>query len=477
MITPPRHIHLDPLGGVAGDMFMAAMVDAWPVLAETVRAAVAAVGVPGAETMAFQPVRRAGVAAKWLDFTLPADTAKAPYHYPDMRARIADSPLEPAVRAPALSILDLLAVAEAEVHGIDIARVHFHEVGDWDSLADIVAAGAILGHFPTTTWSLGALPLGGGRVTTAHGPLPVPAPATRLLLRDLAVVDDGVAGERVTPTGAAIVKYLASARGGILGQARAGPVGMGAGTRDMAAIANVLRVAAYNDPGVTGADDLVAALACEIDDMTGEELAAAADHLRACDGVLDVSLFAGTGKKGRPVTALRLLCRPEVAAATAAAVLDSTSTLGLRHRLERRWVLARDLALVGADGVQVKIAQRPNGTASAKAEADDLPAPTTPAGGPPPRPRARLSRNRRRRPSHEPGGGSRSPLGGGFARHRAKRGGGQRRCRQHDLGPCRGAHAGRVGGHGPRRLAGGAGGGDPARARPWRPFQLAFDLH
>ena len=237
MITPPRHIHLDPLGGVAGDMFMAAMVDAWPVLAETVRAAVAAVGVPGAETMAFQPVRRAGMAAKWVDFTLPADTAKAPYHYPDMRACIADSLLEPAVRAPALSILDLLAVAEAEVHGIDIARVHF-EVGDWDSLADIVAAGAILGPFSTTIRSLGLL-LGGGRVTTAHGPLPVPAPATRLLLRDLAVVDDGVAGERVTPTGAAIVKYLASARGAILGQARAGPVGMGAGTRDMAAIANV----------------------------------------------------------------------------------------------------------------------------------------------------------------------------------------------------------------------------------------------
>lgn len=376
MITPPRHIHLDPLGGVAGDMFMAAMVDAWPVLAETVRTAVAAVGVPGAETMAFQPVRRAGMAAKWLAFTLPADSGKAPYHYPDMRARIAEAPLAPAAHQPALAILDLLATAEAEVHGIDIARVHFHEVGDWDSLADIVAAGAILGHFPTTTWSLGALPLGGGRVTTAHGPLPVPAPATRLLLRDLAVVDDGVAGERVTPTGAAIVKYLASARGGILGQARAGPVGMGAGTRDMAAIANVLRVAAYDDPGVTDADDLVAALACEIDDMTGEELAAAADHLRACDGVLDVSLFAGTGKKGRPVTALRLLCRPEVAAATAAAVLDSTSTLGLRHRLERRWVLARDLALVGADGVRVKIAQRPNGTASAKAEADDLPAPT-----------------------------------------------------------------------------------------------------
>ncbi|MEC7593988.1 MAG: nickel insertion protein, partial [Pseudomonadota bacterium] len=177
MITPPRHIHLDPLGGVAGDMFMAAMVDAWPVLAETVRTAVAAVGVPGAETMAFQPVRRAGMAAKWLDFTLPADTAKAPYHYPDMRARIADSPLEPAARAPALAILDLLAAAEAEVHGIDIIRVHFHEVGDWDSLADIVAAGAILGHFPTTTWSLGALPWGGGRVSTPPGPRPGAAPA------------------------------------------------------------------------------------------------------------------------------------------------------------------------------------------------------------------------------------------------------------------------------------------------------------
>ena len=159
MIAAPRHIHLDPLGGVAGDMFMAAMVDAWPDLADPVRAAVAAVGVPGAETMAFQPVRRAGMAAKWLAFTLPADSGKAPYHYPDMRARIAEAPLAPAAHQPALAILDLLATAEAEVHGIDIARVHFHEVGDWDSLADIVAAGAILGYFPTTTWSLGALPL------------------------------------------------------------------------------------------------------------------------------------------------------------------------------------------------------------------------------------------------------------------------------------------------------------------------------
>ena len=380
MITAPLHIHLDPLGGVAGDMFMAAMVDAWPDLADPVRAAVAAVGVPGAETMAFQPVRRAGVAAKWLDFTLPADSAKAPYHYPDMRARIADAPLAPAARAPAVAILDLLAAAEAEVHGIDIARVHFHEVGDWDTLADIGAAGAILAPFPATTWTLGALPLGGGRVATAHGPLPVPAPATQVLMRDLPVVDDGIGGERVTPTGAAIVKYLASARGGILGQARAGPVGMGAGTRDMAAIANVLRVAAYNDPGVTGADDLVAALACEIDDMTGEELPPPPIICAPVTG-LGCQPVRRHRQKGRPVTALRLLCRPEVAAATAAAVLDSTSTLGLRHRLERRWVLARDLALVGADGVQVKIAQRPNGTASAKAEADDLPAPTTPAGG------------------------------------------------------------------------------------------------
>jgi uncharacterized protein (DUF111 family) len=110
--------------------------------------------------------------------------------------------------AHAVQIFTLLAEAEAWVHGIEVERVAFHEVGAWDSIADIVGAAALIAALGATRWSSSPVPLGSGRVTTAHGVLPVPAPATARLLTGMTTVDDGVAGERVTPTGAAILRYL-----------------------------------------------------------------------------------------------------------------------------------------------------------------------------------------------------------------------------------------------------------------------------
>ena len=126
----------------------------------------------------------------------------------DIRAFLTTAALDRAVAAHAIGIFALLAKAEAEAHGVDEQAVTFHEIGAVDSLVDIVAAALMIARLSATRWSAGPLPLGGGRVKTAHGLLPVPAPATALLMRGLPTIDDGIQGERVTPTGAAVARYL-----------------------------------------------------------------------------------------------------------------------------------------------------------------------------------------------------------------------------------------------------------------------------
>ena len=128
--------------------------------------------------------------------------------YLTLRARIADARLVSATRDHALAILEWLGKAEAHVHGTSIDDVHFHELADWDSMLDVVAAGCVAGALDGARWSASALPLGGGTIRAEHGVLPVPGPATAWLATGYAWHDDGVAGERVTPTGAAILRHL-----------------------------------------------------------------------------------------------------------------------------------------------------------------------------------------------------------------------------------------------------------------------------
>jgi uncharacterized protein (DUF111 family) len=199
-------------------------------------------------------------------------------------------------------------------------------------------------------------------VKTAHGLLPVPAPATAHLLQGLTVQDDGVDGERLTPTGAAIVRYIAdqlTLRSRPMGRLQA--TGYGAGTRDLPGLANVVVVQVISD--VLQSGDTVTVLEWDIDDMTGEEIAVACDHLRACEGVLDLVTVPMMGKKGRPVTGFRVLALPSHVDAVAQAVFTQTSTLGLRLRQDQRLILPRVLKS------GVKVAVRPAAT-TAKAESD-----------------------------------------------------------------------------------------------------------
>jgi uncharacterized protein (DUF111 family) len=257
------------------------------------------------------------------------------------------------------------------VHGVPLEAVEFHEVGDWDSIIDIVGAAYLLERLEVHSASCGPLPLGGGTVRTAHGELPVPAPATLQLLEGFAWHDDGLTGERVTPTGAAIASALplAQVSGGVL---RA--TGVGFGTRQLGSKPNCLRVLCFDAApvGTVGLERLLE-LAFEVDDQAPEDLAAALDRLRAAEGVLDLNSLALVGKAGRIAQGVRLLLRPEVLDKVVDRCLRETTTIGLRWHAVERLALPRRQVAVEIEGrrLEVKVVDRPGG-ATAKVESRSL---------------------------------------------------------------------------------------------------------
>ncbi len=304
----------------------------------------------------------------------------------DIRARLHHAPLPDRALHHALGIFGVLVHAEARVHGVEPEAVTFHEVGAVDSIADIVAAAWLIAAQAAgdadATWSIGPLPLGAGRVHTQHGMLPVPAPATALLLEGFAVVHDGIGGERVTPTGAAIVKHLAALDAPPPGVRRALRTGIGFGTRALPGLPNALRVMISEtaaDPALERTGHIhreLAMISFEVDDQTAEDLAAGMDRLRALPGVHDVLQMPAFGKKGRMATHVQLLAAPEALEAAVDACFAETTTIGLRIQTVQGRALRRSVAEVSVDGraVRVKRVERPGGF-TGKAESDDLDAP------------------------------------------------------------------------------------------------------
>jgi uncharacterized protein (TIGR00299 family) protein len=373
-------IRLDAVGGIAGDMFAAAMVDALPDLRARVLADAAAVLPPGTGTPVFTPGTSAGLHCLRFGLSAPVGDHHHHHHdhhahagFRDMVARLEAAPLNPGTAAHATAILRHLAEAEAAIHHVPVDEVHFHEIGDWDSLMDVTAAGSVAAALEGARWSVSALPRGDGLVRTRHGLLPVPAPATARLLEGFTWRDDGIGGERVTPTGAAILRHLvgpAPARG-IVGRLQGS--GTGAGTREYPNQPNILRATLFDAAAVGPTEEDILVLDFEIDDMTAEEIGVAADRLRAAGGVRDLVLIPAIGKKGRPVHSFRLLVEPTARDAVADVCFTETATIGLRWQEARRAVLPRASANAsgGAGAVRVKTVTRPGGP-SHKAESDDL---------------------------------------------------------------------------------------------------------
>lgn len=387
-------IHLDALGGVAGDMFAAALLDAFPEHEAGVLASIRA-ALP---EVACECIRHNDGILTGRRFVVgqdrPADSGGHDHHHADghshhatnthahrhwsgIRADLERAALADAVRGHAIGIFTQLARAEARVHGIDVEAVAFHEVGAWDSIADIVAAAHLIAALDASAWSVSALPLGSGRVRTQHGPLPVPAPATSLLLEGFATLDDGIPGERVTPTGAAILRHLREvAPPGAASLRILRASGIGFGTKVLPGISNCLRVLVYSEEGATVPKSAehreLGVIEFEVDDQSAEELAMGLDRLRAHPDIFDVVQMPVFGKKGRMMTHVRALAGASAIDGAIAACFTETTTIGLRHRIVSGAALPRTARTVTVAGreVRVKVVARPGG-ATAKAEADD----------------------------------------------------------------------------------------------------------
>jgi uncharacterized protein (TIGR00299 family) protein len=385
------HLQLDILGGIAGDMFIAALADAWPEHCAGMLVAVRAAGLPADWGLAVADHRDHVLGGKQFHVGMPRssthlhDVHEGHTSHRAIVTLLRSSSLPSALAERAVAIFALLARAESKVHGVALDDVTFHEVGAWDSVADIVGAAYFLEQLRPTSWSMSPIPLGGGRVSTAHGPMPVPAPATAILLEGFRLIDDGIAGERVTPTGAAILAHLRAALGEPAPLPQPGRLsrsGSGFGTRVLPGLSNVLRILSFDMASQAPGTEQIGVIEFEVDDQTAEDLAIGLDSLRSLPGVLDAIQIPAAGKKGRLVAHIQLLCRRESLPEIIDACFLETTTLGLRWSVVARTRLPRESAsvAVGVHDVAVKVATRPDGRASRKADIESLRGPGGHAG-------------------------------------------------------------------------------------------------
>jgi len=284
----------------------------------------------------FERVVRGGIAA--TKYRVTAEETKKHRHLSHIVKMIEAAELSPRAKRDSIAVFQRLGEAEAAVHEVPIEKVHFHEVGAADSIADIVGACVAFDLLEVSTIVCSPINVGSGTCKTEHGILPVPAPATARLLEGVPVYARGPAMELTTPTGAAVAVTLAQ-RFGVLPPMKIRGTGYGAGDREFPEHANLLRAMVGE---TTGADEAlaVAVIDANIDDLNPQVLAYAAERLLEL-GALDVTLQPAVMKKGRPGTLLRVIARMEDREMLAQVVFSETSTLGVRVYSAERRVKAR----------------------------------------------------------------------------------------------------------------------------------------
>ena len=337
-----RVLWLDCAAGAAGDMLLGALLDAGADEA-TVRAGLDALGLPRWR-LQVDEVHRGAFRARHVRFLLDDHDHGAGHghdhpHRPwsEVRALLAAAPLPERARTRALSVYQRLAEAEAALHGMPVDEVELHEVGALDAILDVTGVCLALEDLDVDRIVASPLPLGAGHTHGAHGRLPLPAPATLALLEGWPVVPGPGPGEWITPTGAALIATLAEP--GPPPPMTLGRTGYGAGTRDPAAIPNLVR-AVLGTPAYAEAPEAVVDLACNLDDLPGEQVPAVIEALLAA-GALDAWVLPVHMKKVRPGLLLGALARPADADTLSDLLLRHTSTLGVRRTPAFRRVLDR----------------------------------------------------------------------------------------------------------------------------------------
>jgi len=357
-----RVLWIDAAAGASGDMILGALVDLGAPLRE-VRRAVASLPLEGVKLVE-RRVTRGAVAATKVDVVVRGE--RGPRHVHDhrhddhhvhdhgrdwksIRRVISGGKLPSPVRDRALVIFRRLFEAEAKAHGMSPERVHLHEAGAHDAIADIVGASAALHAVSPDRIVVSPVTTGSGTVQCAHGLYPVPGPATAILLEGVPLSGIGADGERLTPTGAAILTSIAHAWGGVPAMTLR-KIGHGAGSRDFPERPNVVRVLLGDRPAaaaepIESQSPEILVIEFTLDDATPQLVAYAVERLREA-GALDAHIAPVQMKKGRAGHLVTILARPEAFDAITRAALTETTTLGLRYRREGRIELDRGVERV-----------------------------------------------------------------------------------------------------------------------------------
>jgi pyridinium-3,5-bisthiocarboxylic acid mononucleotide nickel chelatase len=379
-----RTAYLECFSGISGDMLLGALVDAgvsFDALAET------AVALNVGAKLEMRKVSRGGIAGTKVDVITPEQHNHEPAHsHGDHPAHshaphrhlstilkiINAAPLSESVKARATGAFQLLGEAEAAIHSIPVEKVHFHEVGAVDTIVDIVCAAAGAELLNVDRWLASPLNVGSGTVVCQHGTLPVPAPATLSLLGDAPVYAAGPPMERVTPTGAALLRMLGVDYAPLPAMRIKGS-GYGAGGRDTPGEPNLLRLLIGEESIAADETESIAIIETVIDDSS-PQLLGYVSELLLTSGAWDVYRVAVQMKKGRTGVQVTVLCRPDLVPALRDVLFRETTTIGLHWRVENKISLVREFRMAQTQwgDVQVKIARWPSGkVANASPEYED----------------------------------------------------------------------------------------------------------
>ncbi len=341
---------IQPFGGIAGDMMLAALLDAGCELEDVVEP-LRSLNLPDFEVRVEEGVRGS---LRCLLLTVSGEDDHSHRHLSDILESIDASSLTLRAKERAKAIFTALGEAEARAHGASVEEVHFHEVGALDSIVDIVGTAVATDLLDLETFFASPPPMPRGTVDAAHGTLPLPAPATLFLLEGMPTRPQPFEGESVTPTGAAILRGLGC---------RFDPpptmtierTGVGGGQREMP-IANILRVTLGVAEGVGAAPGVeeIALVEATIDDMNPQWYEYLDERLREA-GAVDLFLQSVLMKKGRPGTFITALCPPDRVQAVAFELMTHSTTIGVRFRAEMRYCLPRRERVVKTEYGEIRV--------------------------------------------------------------------------------------------------------------------------
>lgn len=367
-----RTLYIDCSMGCAGDMLTAALLELHPDKDDFLRRMNAALG--GKAVLSASPDSKCGLRGTHVTVLINGDEEgeKTHHHHEhtsitEIMAFIDSVPLDEAIRENAKKVYSIIAEAESRVHGHPIENVHFHEVGSLDALADVLSVCALMHELAPERILASEVNVGSGTVRCAHGILPVPAPATELILRGVPIYSGQIKSELCTPTGAALLKYFVW-KFGAMPTMQIENAGCGTGKKDFEC-ANVVRafIGETTDEG-----DRIIELACNLDDMTPEELSFAMEELFTL-GALDVYFTSIGMKKSRPGVKLTCMCRERQRKQMLECIFKHTTTLGVREYVCKRYELGRSEKTVRTQDGEVRVKTSSGyGAVREKAEYEDL---------------------------------------------------------------------------------------------------------